>query len=83
MDAHQRSSAESIVMADKRKKKPNRCVINGIPHVLIVLEVNTAFPNGSPRQCTRIPEEASVRVDTPEPKRFITAYIPQVNMRDG
>lgn len=62
----------------KKPKRPSRLVVNGIPHALVVFEVTGRFPNGTPRYCTRIPEEGTVRVDTPTPKEFITAYVPQV-----
>lgn len=62
-------------------KKPNKVTIAGIPHVLVVFEVTRDFPNGTPRDCTRVPEEGTVRVDTNPPKKFITAYVPAVNFQ--
>lgn len=64
-----------------RGKKPMHCTIGGIKHTLVVFEVQTKFPNGTPRQCARIPDMATVRVDTPEPKEFMTAYIPAVMLQ--
>lgn len=68
-------------MAKKKPKKPMRLVVDGVPHRLVVFEVTGKFPNGTPRHCTRIAEEGIVRVDTPEPKQFITAYVPEVVLR--
>lgn len=66
----------------KKPKRPNRIVVGGIPYVLTVFEITGKFPNGTPRHCTRIAEEGTVRVDTPQPKAFMTAYIPQVMLQD-
>lgn len=64
-----------------RGKKPQNITINGIKHTLAVFEIVRKFPNGTPRECTRIPDMGSVRVDTPEPKEFMTAYIPAVMLQ--
>lgn len=64
-------------MSKKKPKVPLRIVVEGIPYKLVVMEVTGKFPNGTPRYCSRIPEEATVRVDTPEPKEFITVYVRQ------
>lgn len=63
------------------KKKPQHVTINGIKHTLVIFEVTHKFPNGSPRHCTRIADQGTVRVDTPEPKEFMSAYIPAVMLQ--
>jgi hypothetical protein len=62
-------------MAKKPPKKRDRIVIDGIPYRLVLFEVTGLFPNGKFRHLKRITEESTVRVDTPEPKWFVTAYI--------
>lgn len=69
-------------MGKKQRKMPNRIVVEGRPYVLSVFEVTGKFPNGTPRHCTRIPEEGTVRVDVPKPKEFMTVYVPQVMLQD-
>lgn len=68
-------------MSKKQPRKPDRIVINGIPHRLALFEVTDLFPNGKFRRCQRIPEQGTVRVDTPEPKWFFTAYVQESVLR--
>ncbi len=63
------------------KKKPQHVTINGIKHTLAVFEITHKFPNGTPRHCARVPDMATVRVDSEVPKEFMTAYIPAVMLQ--
>lgn len=65
----------------KQPKRPDRIVVNGIPHRLALFEVTGLFPNGKFRHLKRITEESTVRVDSPEPKWFLTAYVQESVMR--
>ena len=66
----------------KRPNLPSVITIGGQSYSLSVFDVTAKFPNGTPRHCTRIPEEGTVRVDTPTPKEFMTVYVPTHMLRD-
>lgn len=59
----------------KPPRKPDNVVINGIPYTLILFEITAKFPNGTPRHCARIPDQATVLIATTPPKEFFTAYV--------
>ncbi len=67
-------------MAKKKDPRPDRVIIKGVPHKLVLFEVTGLFPNGKFRHVKRITEEATVNVATPKPKWFITAYVQETSL---